>query len=86
MSLGVSVPSFSVSEHHYHHWCVLVVAVKLTGVRANRGYFGTTREETCQCIVVDKEEGIINCYPTAGCFGHCSFVPIAKVGQLSVCK
>ena len=42
--------------------------------------------ETCQFIVVDKEEGIINCYPTAGCFGHCSFVPIAKVGQLSVCK
>jgi len=42
--------------------------------------------ESCQCIVVDKEEGIINCYPTAGCFGHCSFVPIAKVGQLSVCK
>ena len=42
--------------------------------------------ESCQCIVVDKEEGIINCYPTAGCFGHCSLVPIAKVGQLSVCK
>ena len=42
--------------------------------------------ESCQCAVVDKEEGIINCYPTAGCFGHCSFVPIAKVGQLSVCK
>ena len=45
MSLGVSVPSFSVSEHHYHHWCVLVVAVKLTGVRANRGYFGANMEQ-----------------------------------------
>ena len=43
-------------------------------------------QESCQCVVVDKEEGIINCYPSAGCFGHCSFVPIAKVGQLSVCK
>jgi len=43
-------------------------------------------EEYCHCIVVDKEEGIINCYPNCVCFGHCSFVPIAKVGQLSVCK
>jgi hypothetical protein len=34
--------------------------------------------------VVDKEEGIINCYHI-NC-GHCSIVPIAKVGQLSVCK
>ena len=53
--------------------------------------------ECCQCIVVDKEEGIINCYPSCfgcfgpincypSCFGHCSLVPIAKVGQLSVCK
>ena len=45
MSLGVSVPSFSVSEYHYHHGCVLVVAVKLTGVRANRGYFGANMEQ-----------------------------------------
>jgi len=44
MSLGVSVPSFSVSEHHYHHGCLLVAA-KLTGVRANRGYFGTKKDE-----------------------------------------
>jgi len=43
-------------------------------------------QEYSRFVVVDKEEGIINCYPTAGCFGHCSFVPIAKVGQLSVCK
>jgi hypothetical protein len=47
---------------------------------------GDKGAEDCQCIVVDKEEGIINCYPSAGCFGHCSLVPIAKVGQLSVCK
>ena len=48
-------------------------------------------QESCQCVVVDKEEGIINCYPRHGGLvhdhhGHCSFVPIAKVGQLSVCK
>ena len=43
--------------------------------------------ESCRCIVVDKEEGIMNCYPRLGKgLGHCSFVPIAKVGQLSVCK
>jgi len=42
--------------------------------------------ESCRCIVVDKE-GIMNCYPRLGKgLGHCSFVPIAKVGQLSVCK
>ena len=45
MSLGVSVPSFSVSEYHYHHGCVLVVAVNMTGVRANRGYSEMIREE-----------------------------------------
>ena len=59
--------------------------------KADRGpgeswIFRDDKGESCQCVVVDKEEGIINCYPTAGCFGHCSFVPIAKVGQLSVCK
>ena len=59
--------------------------------KADRGpgeswIFRGDKGEDCQCAVVDKEEGIINCYPTAGCFGHCSFVPIAKVGQLSVCK
>ena len=44
MSLGVSVPSFSVSEYHYHQLCVLV-AVNMTGVRANRGYSEMIREE-----------------------------------------
>ena len=45
--------------------------------------------ESCQCAVVDKEEGIINCYHRDfNCFGsqHSSLVPITKVCQLSVCK
>ena len=45
---------------------------------------GEKDREDCRFVVVDKEEGIINCYHV-NC-GHCSLVPIAKVGQLSVCK
>ena len=56
-----------------------------SGAFGEARFFGKEGDD-CRFVVVDKEEGIINCYPTAGCFGHCSFVPIAKVGQLSVCK
>ena len=61
------------------------------GGKADRGpgeswIFRDDKGESHRFVVVDKEEGIINCYPSAGCFGHCSLVPIAKVGQLSVCK
>ena len=44
--------------------------------------------DLCECIVVDKESGMINVYNQSAndCCMCCTCVPIAKVGQLSVCK
>jgi hypothetical protein len=44
MSLGVSYPSCAVSTHPSARYA-LVVAAKLTGVRANRGYSEETERE-----------------------------------------